>query len=717
MDTGNENVKPFACPACSSRFTRPENLNRHKVSVHRRSNIRPFTCPLCDVSFSRSDLRKRHIRKCHPEDATNQRQIQHANPIHSAITPKATGDKATFGSSQRRESVATPAATNALEPAPAASIFSADNISWLFRLPQFISAYFLKFHTIVPLLHQPTFDATTAPQPLLQAVACIGAVYLDGRSDDNYSICLALVESGLQALDAHVREHRHGVGFRQLWVLQAYLLFEYFAIHSCKDGLFTKALKIHRRLVDGARQYQLLQDGVGDEDGFGASDQDQPSSNSPPATVDGEWELMIRSEARKRIMYTLFYLDAQLAVCCNLRPLLTALEIKHELPCRDDVWAATTAEAWHTLMLMHGSGSGGGCSSFNDEDDDDAANGDPRPDPGDLYSSLMHLMGPGSNATTSASGRRPLGLLWNSSFTSLILVTQVLMMIRDLTLGSIFLYHNIRNDDAGSHTLSIINESGRAQVMQALDALADLMPRQQPLAVDTALWNHVWTAWHYAALCLTHQDGLLTNGIVECSLPTAVSMSWELGKPRSKPLRDVYEDRDVVRVVGALERILALLARSELGGDGAAAEDPFTTMLVFKSCLMGWRTVRLLALSHQQQQQQQQQQSDGTLTGESGGVSAHAVFSRCALYSILSVVDPGVIPNSRRSGGSSNGCGNYNNAKAPAVGHTPDSKSSSHVGILSDSEARYLEYVEAALVRRDVWPLSKWVEAVFAETK
>lgn len=29
-------------------------------------------------------------------------------------------------------------------------------------------------------------------------------------------------------------------------------------------------------------------------------------------------------------MYCLYYLDAQISICCNLRPLMTALELKYE---------------------------------------------------------------------------------------------------------------------------------------------------------------------------------------------------------------------------------------------------------------------------------------------------------------------------------------------------------------------------------------------------
>ena len=93
------------------------------------------------------------------------------------------------------------------------------------------------------------------------------------------------------------------------------------------------------------------------------------------------------------------------------------------------------------------------------------------------------------------------------------------------------------------------------------------------------LWHSVWVAWHYAAISLTHHDALLSTGIVEYGIPTALSSKcgppcsittfyvplsstaqytihshvesayWELGKPRAKYQRDVYADRDVIRIV------------------------------------------------------------------------------------------------------------------------------------------------------------------------
>ncbi|GKT61350.1 hypothetical protein ColTof3_08689 [Colletotrichum tofieldiae] len=223
-----------------------------------------------------------------------------------------------------------------------------------------------------------------------------------------------------------------------------------------------------------------------------------------------------------------------MAICCNMRPLLAALEIKYELPCRDDIWEGTTADDWQALVFAQD-------GSFNEEEDDDA-NAEPRPAHGDLYGCLARLMNP----DPSARGR-PLGLLWHSSFTCLVLIIQILMMTRDLTLAGSFLYHNIRPGES-KNNLSIISEVNRAPIMQALDSLADLMRKPnhgfESSSTKSAGWDRVWTIWHYAALSLTQQEALLTSGIVEYSLPNAVSTCWELNKPRSKQHRDVYDDRD-----------------------------------------------------------------------------------------------------------------------------------------------------------------------------
>lgn len=130
-------------------------------------------------------------------------------------------------------------------------------------------------------------------------------------------------------------------------------------------------------------------------------------------------------------MYSLYYLDSQMAITCNMRPLLSALELKYELPCPDNLWSAANATSWSLLLQAQD-------SSLNmNEEDDYEGNPDPRPAHGDLYECLLHLIHP-----NRAVGQ-PLGLLWYSPFASLILIMQMQMMIRDMTMASIFFASNV----------------------------------------------------------------------------------------------------------------------------------------------------------------------------------------------------------------------------------------------------------------------------------
>ncbi|KAI0896213.1 fungal-specific transcription factor domain-containing protein [Annulohypoxylon nitens] len=696
--TTSENTKPFSCPACPSRFTRQENLNRHTASVHRKSNRRPFPCPQCDVSFSRSDLRKRHIRKAHGQQVPTEQPPQNESQPVDFMSPGQVNlqpapltqiDPAVLSENSCSQNPRDDATST-----PVLDVFSLQNISWLFKLPQFVAAFFDRFYPTFPAIHQPTFDVTVAREPMLQAVACVGAMYHSPAG--NHSISLALFESGLRSLDKYIREDRSR--FREIWVVQAYILFEYFAFFSCRDDLFPTAIRIHRRVVDAVRQYQLLQDGLlsgGSVSGASPSQNDFATTSLSPEQA---WRQFIENESRKRTMYCLYYLDAQLAVCCNVRPLLTALEVKYELPCRDDVWSAPTETAWSMLTQAPD-------FSFNEEDDIDA-NGEPRPAHGDLYETLMHLLNPDPTA-------RPLGLLWYSSFASLMLVIQLLMMTRELTLGSTFLYNNVRCNDT-RHGLSIITEANRAPIMQALNNLAELMPKpgsttwpivagSDPMTShnSAALWHPVWMAWYYTVISLTHQDALLTSGIVEYSLPTAISTAWELGKPRAKAHRDIYEDRDVVRVADNLEYVINMLTSPPMGpmmrdsigvtNSTPCIEDPFVTMLGFKACMMGWRVIRLMVLGLEQPLMH---------GSEILRPNIYAVSAQVVLAKVMDALSSGCA-------GSPQGF-----EKEPFTDVYRD-----ELGTISATEAKYLEWMERTFAMRDVWPLGEWVVAVFNETR
>ncbi|KPM41828.1 hypothetical protein AK830_g4738 [Neonectria ditissima] len=170
-------------------------------------------------------------------------------------------------------------------------LFSPHDISWLFKLPQYIAAYFDRFHPTLPALHWPSIDMATTREPLLQAIACIGAVY----HSPGHKFSLVLFEAGLKSLDQYTREDRSR--FREVWVIQAYLLFEYFATYSCQEDLFPRALGVHRTLVDAAREFQMLQDGAALNSGSSDTSMDR---NDGLDSEETRWKTFIESESQKR---------------------------------------------------------------------------------------------------------------------------------------------------------------------------------------------------------------------------------------------------------------------------------------------------------------------------------------------------------------------------------------------------------------------------------
>jgi hypothetical protein len=114
-----------------------------------------------------------------------------------------------------------------------------------------------------------------------------------------------------------------------------------------------------------------------------------------------------------RCIYSLYLLDSQLAILCNLRPMLSSLEIKYDLPCIEDVWLAKTAGGWSTCKKQK-------FNSFNDHDDHSYASETP-PAQGFFYEASQTLL----HSDQEKRHPKRLRLLWASPFAAVILVVQL----------------------------------------------------------------------------------------------------------------------------------------------------------------------------------------------------------------------------------------------------------------------------------------------------
>lgn len=205
--------------------------------------------------------------------------------------------------------------------------------------------------------------------------------------------------------------------------MQTMLLLEYFGIYGGDDGLFLKAQRMHRDLVEAMRMLQMSHDGRSSSL-FQDSDDDPQDDYegdlnqlmddmNDATTTEASWQSFITLESKKRNIYCLYLLDSQLSILCNVRPQLSSLEIKHDLPCCEQLWLAKSATDWASARRQQ-------FNSWNDHEDRGYEHSE-QPHQGFFFETMQTLL----HSDRSRRKPRKLGLLWASPFAAIILVTQL----------------------------------------------------------------------------------------------------------------------------------------------------------------------------------------------------------------------------------------------------------------------------------------------------
>ncbi|KAF6816906.1 early growth response protein 1 (egr-1) [Colletotrichum plurivorum] len=696
--------RPFKCATCKKGFTRQENLKRHVNTHHKGRNAPVFPCSQCSAKFARSDLRKRHVENCHV--STSGSPPKSAPP--PSIAPNVGDSPATAAWLDVLLTHPPQPQGDMLEPMQQLSqTYEPTSSSAISSEIRCVESFFEGFHRNFPILHEGSFHIVSTQVPLLNVITCIGSLYCESTIDE--SARKAVFESTLSSLQQYVEQNRSR--YQETWVLQTFLLLEFLGIYGGDDASFLKAQRIHRDLIDAIRLLQMSQDSSlesismnsGQDSGYGEAGEDDDIQEPVSAeALQEQWHDFIRKESRKRCVYMLYLLDSQLAILCNLRPMLSSLEIKYDLPCCEDMWLARSDRDWFERRRQR-------FKSFDEPDDQAYAHETP-PSQGFFYEASQTLLH--ANRTDKEPGEegrrqpRKLRLLWASPFAAVILVTQLQMMARELTHASCLL----ERPKAQRRALSILTDKQHAQISQALKGIAELVPRNQkpvfssffdfgrmdtfpdPGDDQTPLWHTFWILWYYTSITLSHPDSLLVSGVVESNLPLAIATAGHLATPRSKDKRDIYEDCDVFRILNDLEMALDLLNPIKSTAP-PALENPFITLLGFKICLVGWRLVRLTMPAAQR----------GILGVHSAGMSmgtnsnGRSNPSRFVLDAIMACVGTGTDVDAE-------------NAAAALV--MLDERPVD----LARSEVRFLEWIVANFTKRTTWPVGSWVAAVMQES-
>lgn len=262
-------------------------------------------------------------------------------------------------------------------------------------MQRYISSYITYFHPHMPFLHIPTLNFQ-APEYtnnlrtpsghlnlsstgvaggggcLILSMSAIGALYEfdTAASKDLFEAAKKMIQLYLEerrkadmsaALSRSNPARDNSVHNTPLWLVQAMLLNVIYG-HTCGDKTSADIASTHcAALVSLARAAELThhvdakdlpQDYI--ETSFNRNeaqaDLDSWSSSSfnPPKERRDwlDWKIV---EERKRTLYAIFALSSFLVSSYNHAPALTNSEIRLDLPCEEDLWAAESPQSWKKI--------------------------------------------------------------------------------------------------------------------------------------------------------------------------------------------------------------------------------------------------------------------------------------------------------------------------------------------------------------------------------
>ncbi|KAF7585334.1 hypothetical protein BBP40_011224, partial [Aspergillus hancockii] len=201
--------------------------------------------------------------------------------------------------------------------------------------------FFLHVSHFVPILHKQTFDATQLPPHLVLSILCLAYQYGEDPECSNQAGSGATLSircfHRARALTAS-REGKASSLTENMHMVQSYLLLQLYAtMYLCgTDSAY--GLKIHSNMISLARASGLM----------------QPMPTEPFATqdLDSLWREFIKAESHKRTSFAVHQIDALWYQLLSIPRCISHLEVKHDLPCPEDQWTASSAAEWAHRQLV-----------------------------------------------------------------------------------------------------------------------------------------------------------------------------------------------------------------------------------------------------------------------------------------------------------------------------------------------------------------------------
>ncbi|KAJ5484567.1 hypothetical protein N7453_012035 [Penicillium expansum] len=193
-------------------------------------------------------------------------------------------------------------------------------------LQAYCDMFFDRFNTTYPLIHQHTFDPSTAPPVFLASILFMGATY---STREAHQLAVEVHD----VLRSQLLCHPDFSPQADLWVLQTMLLIDCFGKMRAGPKQRERAQLFHCVLIKMIRRSNCC--GIRD-----LSNVDQSGD------LDQLWRQAMEEEQRKRVAIHCFMWDTQHAVLFSQSLCMSAFEIRSSLPCGPAAWGASSAREW-----------------------------------------------------------------------------------------------------------------------------------------------------------------------------------------------------------------------------------------------------------------------------------------------------------------------------------------------------------------------------------
>ncbi|KAI5364417.1 hypothetical protein J4E82_011464 [Alternaria postmessia] len=220
----------------------------------------------------------------------------------------------------------------------------------LCMMQSYISSYWNHVHPQLPILHKPTFDASTCPELLLLAMMCLGASSLEKNYDqETTQSCAQLADFLAWHLRWALLMDPNARPPAKLWAIQSLLLVEVF------EKMYSTRLLHERAHVYHATTLTMLRRGnslTGRSAIYSHPSVEEESSRGTSGTgrPDEWWSLWITKEATTRATLAAFVIDIMHATVFGHSAVMATHEMRLPLPCDEALWSARSSSEVRQAM-------------------------------------------------------------------------------------------------------------------------------------------------------------------------------------------------------------------------------------------------------------------------------------------------------------------------------------------------------------------------------